>query len=117
MNKKILECTVEDTKLYTFKIAKDGVPVNITGWTIFFTVKQNYSDSDVNAKIAKVVVCPANSDSTNGIGYVSLTITDTNLPVGKYVYDFKFQKPDLSYRETFLWGDYRINPTAKQGTV
>jgi hypothetical protein len=116
MFKKILECVVGDTKTYKFRLSKCHVPVDITGWMIFFTVKKNYSDSDSQAKILKSVICPPNSDSLNGIGYISLSISDTSIPIGKYVYDFKFQKADLSYRETFAGGDYRINPTAKQGT-
>ncbi len=77
---KTYELIVKDTE---YDRAKD-----ITGWTIYFTCKENMIDADDNAKIKKDIT--SHSDPTNGKTLIELTITDTNL-IGSYHYDIKYK--------------------------
>lgn len=71
----------------TFK-DENGTAINITGYTIFFTVKDNYtSTDDTSALISKTVT--SHSDPTNGKTLITLSKTDTNLSEGNYYYDFQ----------------------------
>jgi len=70
----------------------DGTAKDITGYTLFFTVKKN-SNSDIvtdsDAIISKTVT--SHSDPTGGITTISLTSTDTTINPGTYFYDIKFK--------------------------
>lgn len=65
--------------------------IDITGWTIFFTVKKKTTDPDSSAKIS-VTIPP--SDPTNGIALVTVSHTITDALKGLYYYDFQFRKAD-----------------------
>jgi len=62
----------------------DCSPIDITGWTIFFTVKEKMTDTDTNAKIKKTITTHTNP--LNGESEIILSPTETNLS-GSYVYD------------------------------
>jgi hypothetical protein len=109
----ILEVVQEDTKTYNITIAKNGSPLDITGWKLFFTVKHNFSDLDNAALISKTITVPSSIDAQNGVGSIVLSITDTSIPVSNnYKYDMKFQSPDMLTRKTFSWGYFKVVPTA-----
>lgn len=61
--------------------------IDITGSTLFFTVKANETDLDANALITKDVT--SHTDPSNGETEVTLSNTDTEIRPGKYVYDFQ----------------------------
>lgn len=98
-----------DTKRFTITI-KDGdkVAIDISSYTFKFTVKENATDTQANAKIAKTVTTGGHSDPTHGITIISLSISDTDLPVTsstqKYVYDMEMTDGDGNVR-TFLKGN------------
>lgn len=64
---------------------------NLSGSTLFFTVKKSKTDSDANAVIAKkwTPVSQTGYDITIGQTFVPLSSSDTNLPVGSYVWDVR----------------------------
>jgi hypothetical protein len=101
----------KDTKTYTFRLTRNGLPVNISGWYVYFTVKADWNDADSSALISKSYQFPSNSESIGGVGYLALTSADTNITIGEYVYDFKFV--DTNYRETFQRGHLNIIPSAR----
>jgi|DewCreStandDraft_4_1066084.scaffolds.fasta_scaffold03282_17 hypothetical protein len=71
----------------TFKANR--VPINLTGKTVFFTVKQlndNSGDDDL-ALIKKTIT--VHSDPTNGKTVLELSATDTDINISKYKADFK----------------------------
>jgi len=71
----------------TFK-DENGTAINITGYTVFFTVKSDLTaTTDTGALISKTVT--GHSSPTTGQTTVSLTSTDTNLAEGNYYYDFQ----------------------------
>jgi hypothetical protein len=66
----------------------DGNSIDITGYTVFFTVKDNLATSDdAGALIAKTVT--SHSLPSQGQTIINLSNTDTNLPEGIYHYDFQ----------------------------
>jgi hypothetical protein len=68
-----------------------GAPINLTGQTLYFTVKRVLDDdlTDANAVISKNIT--NHSDPTNGISSVVILSTDTSsLEVGKYFFDLQF---------------------------
>jgi hypothetical protein len=110
-----LEVIQTDTKTWRFVIKdKNGDPVNITGYKLFFTVKEKLTDLDNVALIQKTVTCPSNDDSVAGIGFISLSSTDTNIPIANYVYDMKIQQNSgltIVWRKTIATGVFRVNAT------
>jgi len=79
-----------DTKRYTVYFRDEaGSLVDITGWTVFFTVKENITDTDPNAKISKTIT--DHSDPTNGESTIELTSVDTNLD-GNYLFDIQIKR-------------------------
>ena len=92
-----------DTEEYTLYFKdSDGMVIDITGWVVFFTVKENLDDTDANAKISKTIT--DHTDPINGETVLKLTPTDTNL-VGNYLYDIQIKKAN---------GDIK---TILQGTI
>jgi len=79
------------TKSYKLTVTKDGVVEDITDWTFYLTVKEKVTDSDDDAKIKKDIT--THSDPTNGVTYISLTKTDTDI-LGSLYYDVKFKDDD-----------------------
>lgn len=67
-------------------VSQDDVVVDITGWTIFFTVKRDTDQEDADAAITKTVTP---DDPTNGICNIALTDDDTDIAEGIYRYDVK----------------------------
>jgi len=87
-----LEIIRKSTKAYKLIFTKDGLSTDITGWTIYFTVKESMEDSDENAKIAKTITTHANALS--GIALVELTAADTDIAKGNYWYSFDYKTAD-----------------------
>jgi hypothetical protein len=61
--------------------------IDITGATIFFTVKANLNDADADALISKSV--SSHSNPAAGITSIALTPTDTDITEGLYPCDFQ----------------------------
>jgi hypothetical protein len=83
-----------DTKRYKFTFddgAVPPVPVDITGWEIWFTLKVKDTDADAAAVIQVKTTAgdDINDDVANGRMYLTLTSVDTDVAVASYVYDFQ----------------------------
>lgn len=73
----------------TFEDA-DGVAINLTGKSVFFTVKELDDidgDDDSEAKISKKIT--SHSDPTAGKTQIALTAEDTDLTPKDYLYDLQ----------------------------
>lgn len=79
----------------------NGSPIDITGWTIFFTVKAKADDLDAAAVISKTIT--VFSDPTSGEAEISLTSTDTNQAIGSFLFDIQI-KTNLGEIITVLEG-------------
>jgi len=69
-----------------------GIAVDITGSTIFFTVKEELTDDDEDAIFQKIVT--THSDPEEGESTVVLTNADTSLPEMGRSYYFDMQIVD-----------------------
>jgi hypothetical protein len=93
-----LELMRGDYKAFNLTFSQGGVALNLTGYTLFFTVKESTADDDEDALIAKVVT--VHTDPTLGETAVILEAVDMDIPAGTYQYDFQL-----------------VNPTGKPTTV
>ena len=66
-----------------------GVVIDITNYTVFFTLKRNKYDTDAQAALSKTVT--AHTDPTNGETQVALTAAETALLNGSYYYDMQYK--------------------------
>jgi len=64
--------------------------IDITGWTLFFTVKDNAGQVDDDAKIKKDIT--THTDPINGKSTISLSSSDTANLLGNYLYDIQVKK-------------------------
>lgn len=65
-----------------------GAAVNITGWSVRFTVKKNVTDTDAQAIINKLVTVHENP--TGGITNIVINGADTDTAaVGNYAFDLR----------------------------
>ena len=106
-----LEIVRRDTKNYTIRLTQNGVAVNISGWSIYFSVKSDFNDLDASAVLSKNVLIPTNSESAAGIAYLPLTSSETALSVGEYFYDIKLIS--TGNRVTFMSGKLSILPSIR----
>lgn len=77
-----------DTKVYKFTFTGQ----DITGWDIWFTMKNDESDADDDAVLQVKTTAGSNviDDPVNGIMYVTLTSAQTDLlNPNNYFYDFQ----------------------------
>lgn len=81
------------------------LPVDITGFTFFFTAKKNADDVDADAVITKDV--DSHIDATNGQTKITLSTSDTDIDVGDYYYDIEM-KDGGGLITTFLDGTLTI---------
>ena len=70
----------------------DGMPIDITGWTIFLTIKVNKDDPDDQAVVTKTV--PVTVDPQLGKITITVSSAETYNLDGLYYYDFQFKKQD-----------------------
>ena len=99
-----------DDKTYQVTITdSDGVVVNISTYTVKFTVRKNPADSA--AVISKTTPAASGinlSDPTNGVFKISLSDTDTNITPGKYIYDVEMANSGVT--QTVLYDNLTIYP-------
>jgi len=104
-----LEVIQKSTPSYELVFTEDDVALDITGWTIYFTVKQNMNDTDANAVINKKIT--THSDPTNGKTLITLTNTETNL-TGNYYYAVDY-KDDEGNEDTLYYGRIRFQKSTR----
>ncbi len=68
-----------------------GDPIDITGWTLWVTLKLDPTVADVDADLQSSEVIVASGDATGGIGYVVSAPADTALLIpATYNYDMQY---------------------------
>jgi len=79
-----------DTGTFSIAITSDKKPVNLTGWTVWFTVRKTPAllsvKNDINAVISKKIT---NLDNT-GIVVISITSEETEITSGTYLYEIQY---------------------------
>lgn len=88
MNNTITVIRGDDVALNVAFKDNNAVAIDITGYTVFFTVKDNLTPADdAGALISKTIT--SHSLPLEGRTTINLTNTDTDLPEGIYNYDFQ----------------------------
>lgn len=82
-----------------------GDPVDLTGGSIFFTVKRCLADTDESAIIKKDITI--HSSPTTGESVLSLASSDTDKTPGKYVYDLTLVSASGEIQTTDI-GEFNI---------
>lgn len=79
-----------DSKNIKLEIIHNGTPLDISGSTVFFSLKSDKELIDLNANLKKVVT--THSDPFLGKTVIELTHDDTkNLTAGSYYYDIRLK--------------------------
>ena len=94
-----------DDRTLNITITEDGSVLDITGYTLFFTVKSCLTDIDTAALISKDVTTHTNP--TLGVTQVVLTNTDTDLTPDTYFYDMQLKTDTGSIISTGV-GEFNI---------
>lgn len=99
---------------YRLTITDGTNPINITGYTFYFTVKKNLDDTDAEAVFKKTVTTL--TDPTNGIVIIDIDRTDTlNQTPGEYFYDIKWKTGDATpLTRTILEGKFTLTKSVTQ---
>lgn len=84
---KPIETTRGDTASHEFTIKKNGVAVNITGFTFRLTV--NTEKAPLNQDNEQFQSVGSITDAPNGVVEFPLTQPDADLAVGDYFYDIQ----------------------------
>ena len=91
------------TEIYNFTVKRgdsfrqkinvylDDIPVDITGWTIYFTVKKQKIDTDDKAVIKKNIT--EHIDPTKGESMLLVLPDETKNLLGSYYYDLQIKRP------------------------
>ena len=99
-NCKDLTISRKTSKSFQLNFKKDHNPVDITGWTVYFTVKDKMEETDNNAKIKKDIT--SHLDATGGRTLIELSPVDTDLK-GNMYYDIKYKDPIGNIGILFYW--------------
>jgi hypothetical protein len=90
-----------DNQVYNLHFTDaDDVDIDITGWTVYFTVKHRIEDTDANAVLKKDIT--SHSDPTHGITVLILLATDTDNLRGDYFYDVQIKKVDNTIKTVMI---------------
>lgn len=82
-----------DTKTFTltFKTRPEGMPIDITGHHLWFTMKKSTDETDDQAAIQKQITFPETPASAAGFGFLTLTSVETgSVTSGVYLYDMQW---------------------------
>lgn len=88
--KRDLICRAKNSDILdTYYYDENDTIVDITGDTIFFTIKNKPTDVDNDAVLKKTIT--SLTDPQNGNCEIELTNTDTSSLLGNYIYDIKIK--------------------------
>lgn len=111
MKWKDLELVKKTTKTYELQFTENGLQIDITGWSVYFTLKEKMEDSDATAKINKTVT--SHSAPTQGKTLIELTSSDTDLDAGNYYYSIDY-KDDDDNEQVLFTGRIRVIETVRK---
>lgn len=88
-----------------------GAAEDITNFTVYFVVKANFTDDDVDAKIKKKIT--AHYNNADGKSRIELDENDTNITPGSYRYEISYIDAD-SNSEVVFRGKFLIRKALLQ---
>lgn len=99
-----------------FKNKQTGLPIDITGWYVFFTAKKRLSDSDAaTTNIVKNISVASGENATNGT--VSIVITDSDTEgkaswIMPYSITYKTSNESSAINKVVVSGNFKIEDHA-----
>ncbi len=84
-------------------------PADMTGGTLFFTVKSVESDDDADDSTALITKDVGSFTEDGTLAEWTLTDSDTNLEKGKYYYDIVFEDSDGKSLPSSWYGEVRVD--------
>ena len=84
MEADTITITRNTTEPLTLNFTSNGIAVNLTGSTVYFTVKSDFRNVDSEALISKTIT--SHSMPTAGITSLTLSTLDTDIDIGNYFY-------------------------------
>lgn len=85
-----------DTRTFRVTITdkETGLPVDISGHLLFFTLKADVADADVDAALQVSTTLPSDANSVAGIGYLTVPSTSADdVAPGRYYCDIQWVQP------------------------
>ena len=85
-----------DTKVFNLSFKDSaGLPINVTGHELWFTMKQEVTDTDEKAILQKKIIFPTNAESEGGSGTLTLDSDETEaIDPGTYFFDLQKVIPE-----------------------
>ena len=110
-----------DNPIYSFRFEdKDGVAVDITGWTVFFTVKTEYADDDVGVETVISKTVTSHTAPTDGLTELQLSTSDTDLDSSvRYLFDIQIKRPNapsVDLVNTLVVGEFEVKQDVTRRT-
>lgn len=93
-----------NSKAYIFTFEKEGSPINLTGSTITFSLKENREDTDEDAILLKH---PVILNAAAGTALLELTPEEMDLRLETYWYDVQLESEEMP-RVTVMRGMFRV---------
>ena len=106
----------DDTSVdFTFT-DENGDAVDLSDVTLFFTVKEDFDDTDDEAKMKVTVASGLHTASASGLSSVPLTHDDTDIEPGNYYWDIQLKYGDgtinsAKYGDLIVFPDITIRET------
>lgn len=111
MEYKDLRIVKNTTQIYELVFEQEnGQAQDITGWTIYFTVKVQVKDPDSSAVISQVIT--THSDPLKGKTLIELTPDDTDITAGNYYHSVDF-KNTLDQTGVLFTGKLKIQKAVR----
>lgn len=101
-----------DTTNIAVNITANGTAIDLTGSTVFFTVRSDYADSSSESDDSDALISQdttSHTDAPNGSTVIELSPTQTNIEDGEYVYDIQVKASDGTVT-TYDIGDFIVLP-------
>lgn len=83
-----------------------GVGVDITGYTVYFTIKQKLEDFDSRVILKKTIT--EHTDAQHGQTQIICSPNEMRL-TGSYFYDIRFDSSNQGVVQTYAWGTITFN--------
>ena len=98
----------------TFKNKSTGLPIDITGWTIFFTEKKRLTDPDTAlTNIVKNVSVLASALATAGQTSIVITDSDTEGKTGILPFSITYKTADgIAINKVIVSGNFKVEEHA-----
>jgi len=107
---EVIEVPQRSKTLISLEIVDNetGEPIDITGWTVYFTAKPEFDEDDTDAQAFIKHNITDHDNATYGRTSFITTIEETDIDAGDYPFDIKLKNADGTLLEGSAAGILRI---------